>query len=83
MVTYPFPERGSVASIESFVEALSERELDVLRLAAEGMSNPEIGKVLNLTAGTVKTHMHHIIGKLGVRGRVQAITAAKDKGLLG
>jgi LuxR family maltose regulon positive regulatory protein len=64
------------------VDGLSEREKEVLRLAANGLSNPKIGKLLSLTTGTIKTHMHHIYSKLGVDGRFQAITLAKERHLL-
>ena len=63
-------------------EALSERELDVLRLLANGLSNPEIANKLIISVGTVKTHVHNILGKLGVRNRVEAIDAAKRIGLI-
>jgi len=76
------PKQVNGAGSACFVEALSERELEVLRLAAAGMSNPEIGRALNLATGTVKTHIHHIIGKLGVQGRIQAITVAREQGLI-
>ena len=45
---------------------------------AQGLSNPEIGKALNLSEGTIKTHLHHVFGKWGVKGRVQAIALAKE-----
>jgi two-component system, NarL family, response regulator LiaR len=51
---------------------LSERELEVLRLAAQGKSNKEIGNVLHLTEGTVKGYMSAILAKLGVADRTQA-----------
>jgi LuxR family maltose regulon positive regulatory protein len=61
----------------SLVEPLSERELQVLRLVAAGASNREIAKALIVTVGTVKAHMHHIYGKLGVQSRTQAIARAR------
>lgn len=63
-------------------EPLTEREREVLSLAAAGRSNPEIADRLVLTVGTVKTHMHNIYQKLGVRNRVEAIAAARASGLL-
>jgi LuxR family maltose regulon positive regulatory protein len=60
------------------VKSLSERELEVLRLVAVGLSNREIAKTLYLSPGTVKTHIHHIFGKLGVENRTQAVTRAKE-----
>lgn len=64
------------------IEALSERELDVLRLLAQGMSNGEIAQRLVVSVGTVKTHVHSIIDKLSVTSRLQAVARAKDLKLL-
>jgi len=64
------------------VEPLSERELEVLRLVAAGLSNREIAATLYLSPGTVKTHVHNIYGKLGVKNRTQAVTRAKELGLI-
>jgi LuxR family transcriptional regulator, maltose regulon positive regulatory protein len=64
------------------VEPLSERELEVLRLLAGYLSNSEIAERLTVSTGTVKTHIHHIYGKLGVDGRAEAIEAARELRLL-
>jgi LuxR family maltose regulon positive regulatory protein len=64
------------------VEPLSERELQVLRLVANGLSNREIADALVLAVGTVKAHVHTIFGKLDVRGRTQAVARARDLDLL-
>ncbi len=64
-------------------EPLSEREVDVLRLVAEGLSNPEIAQRLYISTGTVKQHINHIYGKLAVSSRAQAIVRARAAGLLG
>jgi DNA-binding CsgD family transcriptional regulator len=63
-------------------ESLSRRELDVLRLIADGRSNKEIAHSLILTLSTIKMHVKHIYGKLGVRNRVQAVAHARELGLL-
>ena len=57
-------------------EDLTERELEVLRLMVEGCSNPDIAKRLSLSRSTVKTHVSHIMEKLGVNSRVEAVTLA-------
>jgi DNA-binding NarL/FixJ family response regulator len=64
------------------VEALSERELDVLRLLASGASNREIAAHLVLAEGTVKNHVTNILAKLGVNDRTQAALKARDLGLV-
>jgi DNA-binding CsgD family transcriptional regulator len=66
----------------SLAEPLSPRELEVLRLVGEGLSNQEIAARLNVAASTVKTHINNIFGKLGVETRVQAINRAREAGLL-
>ena len=67
---------------QSLAEPLSDRELGVLRLLAEGRSNKEIGSSLHITEGTVKNHMTNILGKLGVLDRTQAALKAREMGLL-
>jgi len=63
-------------------EALSSREIEVLRLVAKGASNREIADQLYVTEATVKTHLIHIFGKLGVSDRTAAVTKALDRGIL-
>lgn len=63
-------------------EQLSAREIDVLRLVAEGHSNREIGRLLHISEATVKTHLIHIYGKLGVNDRTAAVTVALERQIL-
>ncbi len=65
------------------VEALTGRELEVLRLIARGGTNQEIARELFISEGTVKTHIGHILAKLGLRDRPAAIVFAFDHGLAG
>jgi two-component system nitrate/nitrite response regulator NarL len=61
---------------------LSARELEVLRLAADGLSAVEIGRRLHLSRTTVRTHLQHIYEKLGVGDRTAAVAQALRSGLL-
>ncbi|MBL9217080.1 MAG: response regulator transcription factor [Opitutaceae bacterium] len=67
---------------QSLADPLSERELAVLKLLAEGCSNKEIGAKLSITEGTVKNHMTNVLGKLGVLDRTQAALRAREMGLI-
>jgi LuxR family transcriptional regulator, maltose regulon positive regulatory protein len=70
------------ASRPTLVEPLSERELELLRLVHDGLSNSEIAERLIITVGTVKKHLNNIFGKLGVSSRTQAVVAARALRLL-
>jgi DNA-binding NarL/FixJ family response regulator len=63
------------------LDDLSERELDVFRLVVRGLSNAEIGRELYISDATVKTHITHILQKLNLRDRVQAVVLAYETGL--
>jgi ATP/maltotriose-dependent transcriptional regulator MalT len=66
------------ADQKSLVEPLSDRELEVLQLVSEGLSNREIAEKLIISTGTAKTHVHNLCGKLGVRNRTEAAMKAKE-----
>lgn len=74
--------RPSLSSDQPLVAPLSERELEILRVLADGASNREIAQKLYITEGTVKNHVTNILGKLGVRDRTQAALKARELGLV-
>jgi LuxR family maltose regulon positive regulatory protein len=82
----PFPvEQSSRMPSEvegEWIELLSEREIEVLQLIAEGLTNQEVGSKLYLSLNTVKVHTRNIYSKLNVNNRTQAVTKARALGLL-
>ncbi|NJD58596.1 MAG: response regulator transcription factor, partial [Anaerolineae bacterium] len=75
------PEK-SAPGAQPLVEPLSERELEILRLLADGLSNMQIARRLVIGVGTAKSHVHHIIEKLGCTSRTQAVAKARQLNLL-
>jgi len=71
-----------IISDSEWIEPLSERELEVLQLIADGISRPEIASQLVISLNTVKTHARNIYGKLGVNNQMQAVGKARGLGLL-
>jgi len=69
------------AGADDLIEPLTEREQEVLRLLATGLSNRDMASILFVAESTIKTHVEHIIGKLGVSDRVQAAVWAARHGL--
>jgi LuxR family transcriptional regulator, maltose regulon positive regulatory protein len=78
-----FEKPGALAVQPLEGEQLSARELEVLQMICDGRSNQEIAASLYLTIGTVKSHVHHIFGKMGVENRPQAIALARQLGIFG
>jgi DNA-binding NarL/FixJ family response regulator len=74
--------RKTATTANQVIEPLSEREIEILRLIAQGASNREIAGTLFLAEGTVKNHVTNILGKLEARDRTQAALKAKDCGLI-
>ena len=73
---------AATASLPTLIEPLTDREFEVLRLLAAGLSNAAIAEQLVVSVGTVKTHLKHIYGKLTVQSRTQAVAQARMLGLL-
>jgi LuxR family maltose regulon positive regulatory protein len=73
---------ASQVSEFGYIEPLSEREIEVLQLVAEGLTNPEIAARLILSLYTIKTHTRNIYSKLGVNNRTQAVGKARALGIL-
>ena len=73
---------GRQAADDPRLSALTERELEVLRVVAAGLTNTEIAQKLHLSESTVKTHVSRAMAKIGARDRVQAVIIAYDVGLV-
>ena len=74
--------RGAAVAVPGLVEQLTARELEVLALLAAGMPNPRIAEQLVVTLDTVKKHVSHLLGKLGAANRTEAVTRARQLGLI-
>ena len=74
--------RGAAAVVPGLVEQLTARELEVLALLAEGAPNPRIAGQLVVSLDTVKKHVSHLLGKLGAANRTEAVTRARQLGLI-
>lgn len=78
----PMTERGAAAPTPALQEELTPRELEVLGLVAQGKTNQEIAESLFITRATAKVHVQHIIRKLEVSDRTQAVVRAFDLGIV-
>lgn len=79
------PDSSAAAENETelaFVELLTDRELRVLNLLADGLSNPQIARLLSISRNTVKFHVSSIISKLGATSRTEAVTIGIKRGLI-
>lgn len=79
-----FLARGPAAKLAARVQAsrLTERQTEILQLVTEGKTNKEVGARMSIAEGTVKIHVNHIFRKLGVTGRLAAVTEALQRGIV-
>ncbi len=78
----PIPRRLATGVVPGLVEALTERELEVLAMLAAGRSNQAVATELVVTIDTVKKHVSHILDKLGTANRTEAVARARELGLI-
>jgi len=77
-----YSQRSTPRKNDEGLGLLTEREVEVLRLLATGKSNSELATHLYLGEGTIKTHVSHVLAKLGLRDRVQVVVFAYESGLV-
>jgi two-component system nitrate/nitrite response regulator NarL len=76
---FPHKKKSQPASQGATMNSLTSREREVVLALAEGLSNKDVGRKLNLSEGTVKVHLHNIYGKLGVKNRTALAVLALTK----
>lgn len=76
------PQDSGCGAHQQAIDSLTSREFEILLLMARGMTNKELREFLFLSEATVKTHVSHILAKLGARDRVQAVVMAYEAGLM-
>ncbi|HEX2918764.1 MAG TPA: response regulator transcription factor [Edaphobacter sp.] len=79
---YLSPSVGASFAASAFSQPLTGRELEILRLVAEGYANKEIASRLNISDGTVKSHINALMQKMNVASRTEAALVAQKRGLL-
>jgi LuxR family maltose regulon positive regulatory protein len=77
------PAPAPLRALSGLDEPLTPREHEILRMVAAGRTNQEIAETLVVSVGTVKTHLHHLYGKLDARDRTHAVARARELGVLG
>jgi LuxR family maltose regulon positive regulatory protein len=82
LTSFPPGSQPALAPRSGLIEPLTTREMELLGLIAQGMSNEEIASQLFISVGTVKAHTSNIYRKLDVRGRTQAVAKARELNLL-
>ena len=80
--TVPETGRAARTAVPGLVDQLTSRELEVLELLAAGRSNQAIASQFVVTLDTVKKHVSHLLGKLGAANRTEAVTRARELGLI-
>ena len=78
----PGAAQAAGAAVPGLVEQLTARELEILALLAAGTPNPRIAEQLVISVDTVKKHVSHVLGKLGAANRTEAVTRARQLGLI-